>query len=118
MHEFIERLHPNDRVLLVGDTRQHESIEAGRIFAQLLDAGMKTVKLEEIVRQKDPELKQIDNACTLIPTQNKLLRLPTASSLQSTQGLSYFPGRRNLTIAFRCSRMIFVQNELHAVLLC
>jgi ATP-dependent exoDNAse (exonuclease V) alpha subunit len=46
MHEFIERLHPNDRVLLVGDTRQHESVEAGRIFAQLQDAGMKTVKLE------------------------------------------------------------------------
>jgi hypothetical protein len=57
MHEFVERLHPNDRVLLVGDTRQHESVEAGRIFAQLQDAGMKTVKLEEIVRQKDPELK-------------------------------------------------------------
>jgi conjugative relaxase-like TrwC/TraI family protein len=58
MHEFVERLHPNDRVLLVGDTRQHESVEAGRIFAQLQDAGMRTVKLEEIVRQKDPELKQ------------------------------------------------------------
>ena len=58
MHEFVGRLHPNDRVLLVSDTRQHESVEAGRIFAQLQDAGMKTVKLEEIVRQKDPELKQ------------------------------------------------------------
>jgi len=58
MHEFVHRLHPNDRVLLVGDTRQHESVEAGRIFAQLQDAGMKTVKLEEIVRQRDPELKQ------------------------------------------------------------
>jgi len=58
MHQFVERLHPNDRVLLVGDTRQHESVEAGRIFAQLQDAGMKTVKLDEIVRQKDPELKQ------------------------------------------------------------
>ncbi len=59
MHEFLTRLHPNDRVLLVGDTRQHESIEAGRIFAQLQDAGMKTVKLDEIVRQKDPELKRV-----------------------------------------------------------
>jgi conjugative relaxase-like TrwC/TraI family protein len=58
MHEFVERLHPNDRVLLVGDSRQHESVEAGRIFAQLQDAGMKTMKLDEIVRQKDPELKQ------------------------------------------------------------
>lgn len=58
MHEFVSRLHPNERVLLVGDTRQHESVEAGRIFAQLQEAGMKTVRLDEIVRQKDPELKQ------------------------------------------------------------
>jgi conjugative relaxase-like TrwC/TraI family protein len=59
MHEFVNRLHPNDRVLLVGDRRQHEAIEAGRPFAQLQDAGMKTVKLEEIVRQRNPELKQV-----------------------------------------------------------
>ena len=59
MHEFVGRLHSKDRVLLVGDTRQHESVEAGRIFAQLQDAGMKTFKLDEIVRQKDPKLKQV-----------------------------------------------------------
>jgi conjugative relaxase-like TrwC/TraI family protein len=59
MHEFVNRLHPQDRVLLVGDRRQHEAVEAGRPFAQLQDAGMKTVKLEEIVRQKKPELKQV-----------------------------------------------------------
>jgi conjugative relaxase-like TrwC/TraI family protein len=59
MHEFVNRLHPNDRVLLVGDRRQHEAVEAGRPFAQLQDAGMKTVKLEEIIRQKNPELKQV-----------------------------------------------------------
>ncbi|MFZ0293834.1 MAG: AAA family ATPase, partial [Candidatus Sulfotelmatobacter sp.] len=58
-HEFVNRLHPNDRVLLVGDRRQHEAVEAGRPFAQLQDAGMKTAKLEEIVRQKDPELKKV-----------------------------------------------------------
>jgi len=58
MHEFVERLHPNERVLLVGDTRQHEAVEAGRPFAQLQEAGMRTAKLEEIVRQRDPELKQ------------------------------------------------------------
>src|SRR6202453_828264 len=58
MHDFVTRLHPNDRVLLVGDTRQHEAVEAGRPFAQLQEAGMRTVKLDEIVRQRDPELKQ------------------------------------------------------------
>jgi len=59
VHEFVNRLHPTDRMLLVGDRRQHEAVEAGRPFAQLQDAGMKTVRLEEIVRQKDPELKQV-----------------------------------------------------------
>jgi len=59
VHDFLNRLHPNDRVLLVGDRRQHEAVEAGRPFAQLQDAGMKTVRLDEIVRQKDPELKSV-----------------------------------------------------------
>jgi ATP-dependent exoDNAse (exonuclease V) alpha subunit len=58
MHAFLERLHSNDRVLLVGDTRQHEAVEAGRPFAQLQEAGMRTARLEEILRQKDPELKR------------------------------------------------------------
>jgi hypothetical protein len=59
MHDFVSRLHPGDRVLLVGDTRQHEAVEAGRPFAQLQDAEMRTVKLDEIVRQRDPELKAV-----------------------------------------------------------
>ncbi len=58
MHEFMSRLHRHDRVLLVGDVRQHEGVEAGRPFAQLQEAGMHTVKLDEILRQRDPELKQ------------------------------------------------------------
>ncbi len=59
MHEFIERLHCNDRVLLVGDSRQHEAVEAGRPFAQLQEAGMRTATLHDIVRQRDPALKQV-----------------------------------------------------------
>lgn len=59
MHEFLTRLHPHDRVLLVGDKRQHEAVEAGRPFAQLQQAGMKTVSLDQIVRQKDPELRNV-----------------------------------------------------------
>jgi ATP-dependent exoDNAse (exonuclease V) alpha subunit len=59
LHDFVNRLGPDDRVLLVGDRRQHEAVEAGRPFAQLQDAGMVTVRLEEIVRQKDPELKRV-----------------------------------------------------------
>ncbi len=55
---FLKGLPAEDRVLLVGDTRQHQAVEAGKPFAQLQKAGMPTTKLEEILRQKDPHLKR------------------------------------------------------------
>jgi ATP-dependent exoDNAse (exonuclease V) alpha subunit len=58
MNEFLQRLNENDRVLLVGDVRQHEAVEAGRPYHQLQEAGMQTARLDEIVRQKDPALKE------------------------------------------------------------
>ena len=57
MRDFLFRLSPNDRVLLIGDIRQHQGVEAGRPFEQLQEAGMHTTKLDQIVRQKDPALK-------------------------------------------------------------
>jgi conjugative relaxase-like TrwC/TraI family protein len=57
MNEFFHRLQEPDRVLLVGDVRQHEAVEAGRPYKQLQEAGMQTARLGEIVRQKDPSLK-------------------------------------------------------------
>ena len=42
LHTFVERLNDHDRVLFVGDTRQHEAVEAGRPYAQLQDAGLRT----------------------------------------------------------------------------
>src|SRR6266567_1346726 len=59
MNEFLHRLKENDRVLLVGDTRQHEAVEAGRPFHQLREAGIATSRLDEIVRQKDPALRDV-----------------------------------------------------------
>jgi conjugative relaxase-like TrwC/TraI family protein len=58
INEFFHRLQVPDRVLLVGDTRQHEAVEAGRPYKQLQEAGMDTAQLGEIVRQKDPTLKE------------------------------------------------------------
>jgi conjugative relaxase-like TrwC/TraI family protein len=57
VRDFLRRLGPEDRLLFVGDTRQHQGVEAGRPFQQLQEAGMRTAKLEQIVRQKDPLLK-------------------------------------------------------------
>ncbi|MCY4058902.1 MAG: AAA family ATPase, partial [Gammaproteobacteria bacterium] len=46
------------RVVLVGDEKQLGAVEAGKPFAQLRAAGMQTVVMDEIVRQRDAELKE------------------------------------------------------------
>lgn len=57
LHKFFARLEAQDKVLLVGDSRQHQAVEAGTPFEQFQKHGMATVKLSEIVRQRKPELK-------------------------------------------------------------
>lgn len=59
VNQFLHGLRENDRVLLVGDVRQHQAVEAGAPFQQLQEAGIQTAHLDEIVRQKDPALKEV-----------------------------------------------------------
>jgi ATP-dependent exoDNAse (exonuclease V) alpha subunit len=56
MRDFLNKIAPQDRVLLIGDTRQHQGVGAGKPFEQLQEAGMRTAQLDQIMRQKDPEL--------------------------------------------------------------
>jgi conjugative relaxase-like TrwC/TraI family protein len=85
MRDFLSRLAPQDRVLLIGDTRQHQGVEAGRPFEQLQEAGMRTAKLDQIVRQKDPELKatvemlakgQVSAALNSLQKQGRVREIP------------------------------------------
>ena len=56
MKQFLDKIKQQDRVLVIGDTRQHQGVNAGKPFEQMQDAGMRTSRLDQIVRQKDPEL--------------------------------------------------------------
>jgi ATP-dependent exoDNAse (exonuclease V) alpha subunit len=85
VREFLTRIGPNDQVLLIGDTRQHQGVEAGRPFEQLQEAGMRTAKLDEIVRQKDPALKsavemlatgRVSDALASLQQQNRVREIP------------------------------------------
>src|SRR5262249_22887354 len=75
VHEFFERLQVNERVVLVGDTRQHQAVDAGRPFEQLQEAGMRTARLDEIVRQKDPALKETVELLARGQTREAIARL-------------------------------------------
>ncbi|CAG9184045.1 MobF family relaxase [Cupriavidus respiraculi] len=46
------------RMVMIGDPKQLGAIEAGKPFAQLQGAGMRTARISEIQRQADPELRR------------------------------------------------------------
>lgn len=59
MRRLLDRIERDgDSVRLVGDVRQLGSVEAGDAFRQLQESGMRTVKLEEIVRQQTPHARE------------------------------------------------------------
>jgi AAA domain/TrwC relaxase len=128
MREFLSRLGPNDRVLLIGDTRQHQGVEAGRPFEQLQEAGMRTARLDEIVRQKDPALKsvvellatgQVSAALDALQQQGRMKEIPNAEERIRAIAKSYVESPQNTLIvspdnASRRELNVAVRQELKA----
>jgi conjugative relaxase-like TrwC/TraI family protein len=128
MREFLSRLGPHDRVLLIGDTRQHQGVEAGRPFEQLQEAGMRTARLDEIVRQKDLALKsavellatgQVSAALDALQQQGRVKEIPNAEERVRTIARSYVESPENTLIvspdnASRRELNVAVRQELKA----
>src|SRR6202050_999134 len=128
MREFLSRLGPNDRVLLIGDTRQHQGVEAGRPFEQLQEAGMGTARLDEIVRQKNPALKsavellatgQVSAALDLLQQQGSVKEIPKTEERIRAIAKSYVKSPQNPLIvspdnASRRELNVAVRHELKA----
>jgi conjugative relaxase-like TrwC/TraI family protein len=128
MREFLARIAPHDRVLLVGDIRQHQGVEAGRPFEQLQEAGMRTARLDEIVRQKDPALKsavellaksQVSAALDLLQQQGHVKEIPGAEERIRAIAKSYVESPENTLIvspdnASRRELNVGVRQELKA----
>jgi ATP-dependent exoDNAse (exonuclease V) alpha subunit len=56
MRDFLRKIAASDKVLLIGDVRQHQGVDAGKPFEQLQESGMRRAVLDRIVRQQDPGL--------------------------------------------------------------
>lgn len=56
VRDLLLKIGPQDKVLLIGDIRQHQGVDAGKPFEQLQHAGMQTALLDQIMRQRDPQL--------------------------------------------------------------
>jgi len=60
IHGILKRARAEgSRVLLIGDTEQLQAISAGRIFKDLIQHGMATVEMKQIIRQQDGTYKEI-----------------------------------------------------------
>ena len=128
MREFLSRLGPSDRVLLIGDTRQHQGVEAGRPFEQLQEAGMHTARLDQIVRQQDPALKsavellaagQVSAALYTLQEQGRVKEIPNADERIRAIAKSYAESPENTLIvspdnASRRELNVAVRQELMA----
>jgi conjugative relaxase-like TrwC/TraI family protein len=85
VHQFLARLNvTTDKVVLVGDVRQHQAVDAGSPFEQLQKHGMTTAKLSAIVRQRNQELKatvtdlsyrRIKEAVTALESRGKVIEI-------------------------------------------
>jgi conjugative relaxase-like TrwC/TraI family protein len=128
MREFLALLGPQGRALLIGDTRQHQGVEAGRPFEQLQEAGMRTARLDEIVRQKDPALKsavellakgEVSGALDLLQQQGRVREIPDAEERVRTIARNYVQSPEKTLIvspdnASRSQLNLAVRQELKA----
>jgi conjugative relaxase-like TrwC/TraI family protein len=87
MRDFLRRIGPENKVLLIGDVRQHQGVDAGKPFEQLQESGMRSALLDRIVRQKDPELlravehlskHEVETGVRLLQNQGRVTEIPDA----------------------------------------
>ncbi|HEY6803728.1 MAG TPA: AAA family ATPase [Pyrinomonadaceae bacterium] len=83
LHLFLKKAGLQSRILLVGDPAQHQAVEAGAPFEQLLKAGIRFARLDKILRQqsnlkKPVELlskKEAAAAVALLETQGRITEI-------------------------------------------
>ena len=129
IREFFSRLGADDRVLLIGDIRQHQGVEAGRPFEQLQQAGMRTARLDEIVRQQDLALKStvellatghVSAALEALQQQGRVKEIPNSEDRVRAIAKSYVESPQNTLIispdnASRRELNVAVRQELKLI---
>jgi len=107
MRSFLDKLRPEDRVLVIGDTRQHQGVDAGRPFQQMQDAGMRTAQLDRIMRQKDPELlkavqhladNETEKGVALLSKQGRITEIANATDRIAAIAKDYADNPQNTII--------------------
>jgi conjugative relaxase-like TrwC/TraI family protein len=123
LHKFFARLEAKDKVLLVGDSRQHQAVEAGTPFEQFQKHRMATVKLSEIVRQRKPELKRtveklsardMREAIESLERQGRIVEIVNAKQRLKTIASAYCKSPENtLVVSPRNRERVQINSLIH-----
>ncbi|WP_156114296.1 MobF family relaxase, partial [Myxosarcina sp. GI1] len=115
----------NARILLVGDTRQLSSVEAGNPFRSLQQAGIATAYLNQSLRQRTKDLKQavdllsegrVTQGIEILDAHQRLLEIPEAATRASRIARDYL----NLSLKERQQTLIIAgtHQEREAIVDC
>lgn len=86
-HELIQLAEKEGhRILLVGDIAQHQAVGAGGPFKVLQDHGMKTARMDEIVRQSTEEYRQVIQATIQKDLDRAMRQLEQNGQLNEIRG--------------------------------
>jgi ATP-dependent exoDNAse (exonuclease V) alpha subunit len=125
MNAFLRRIRPIDRVLEVGDIKQHLAINAGAPFEQHQREGMQTAIIDDIQRQKDPELKRVvelfakgqpRKATELLIGQGRVKEVEDTGARITAIAKDYAASPNALVICPRNSEREQANREIHAAL--
>jgi conjugative relaxase-like TrwC/TraI family protein len=126
LQKFLARLESKDKVLLVGDSRQHQAVEAGTPFEQFQKHGMATVQLSEIVRQRELELKrtveklsarEMREAVDSLERQGRIVEIPgTKQRLTAIAGAYCENSENTLVVSPRNRERVQLNTLIHGQL--
>ncbi|MYE60401.1 MAG: relaxase domain-containing protein [Alphaproteobacteria bacterium] len=103
------------RVALVGDTAQLRAVDAGQPFRVLQKAGMATAVMDEVLRQKDPELKEASGRARAGEPGEAIRRLGRRVREHPREELGPEAGRRWLALPAQDRADTLILAPTHAI---
>ncbi|MBV8140206.1 MAG: AAA family ATPase, partial [Deltaproteobacteria bacterium] len=114
-----------ERIVFVGDERQHHAIEAGRPLFQMRQAGMTVASLTAIRRQRDPALREavelaaagkLAESVAALSQQSRIHEIPQATDRYRAIAEDYLASHRAGQTTLVVSPAIEERTELNRVI--
>lgn len=105
------RKNSGDRVIFVGDRKQHESVQAARIFEELVQGGASTSSIEKLVRPRNEQLRKIGEMLQFDKTTYALNYLHDGSKWDDGKSRVMQSLKRDERLASMADRFVLAPKE-------